>query len=117
MRLENEKLIAHNRSVHNIVAGEYEERHSDIYNDIERARMDRVLAGTIVKLRTGNATPLVLDYGAGTGNLTDHLLRAGARVVSADVSEGMLGQIRAKFGNSGRCEAMLLNGLDLSNFS
>src|SRR5690348_17205789 len=111
MRLEDEKLIAHNRSVHNIVAGEYEDRHTDIYNDIERARMDRALAGAIGKIKPEKSAPLILDYGAGTGNLTEHLLRAGARVVSADVSEGMLELIRTKFSDGGKCETVLLNGL------
>jgi ubiquinone/menaquinone biosynthesis C-methylase UbiE len=38
------------------------------------------------------------DIGAGTGFLTEALLAAGLRVVAVDQSPGMIGEMRAKFG-------------------
>lgn len=40
---------------------------------------------------------VVADVGTGTGFLAERALEAGARVIAIDASEGMLGQVRARF--------------------
>ena len=40
---------------------------------------------------------LVLDIGAGTGALTGHLLRAGARVVAVELHPGRAALLRQRF--------------------
>ena len=51
----------------------------------------------------------VLDFGCGTGLLTDHLLTAGATVDAFDTSAGMLRVLGAKFGD--RVDVRVLDDL------
>lgn len=42
---------------------------------------------------------VVLDIGAGTGAITEPLLRAGARVIAVEAHRGRAAQLRARFGD------------------
>ena len=44
---------------------------------------------------------LVLDVGAGTGAITQHLLQAGARVVAVELHPHRAGVLRRRFGDAG----------------
>lgn len=44
---------------------------------------------------------LVLDIGAGTGALTTHLLRAGARVIAVELHPGRVSCLRERFAGTG----------------
>ena len=60
---------------------------------------------SLVGLLDGDGPPLagarVLDFGCGTGLLTEHLLEAGATVVAVDTSAGMLEVLDAKVARLG----------------
>lgn len=105
--------IRHNIRAHNAVAEAYEERHGEIFNPIEQERLRENLRKAVGWVRTGSRTLHAIDYGCGSGNVTKHLLESGARVTAADVSQKFLDMIRKRFGSSGRCETLLLNGQDL----
>jgi ubiquinone/menaquinone biosynthesis C-methylase UbiE len=60
--------------------------------------------------------PFVLDFGAGTGNVTGHLLKLGAMVIADDVSRKSLAGLRNNYSDASRLEMVELNGRDFSMF-
>jgi 2-polyprenyl-3-methyl-5-hydroxy-6-metoxy-1,4-benzoquinol methylase len=110
--------IARNRSAHDRVARAYDERHGEIFNDIEQARL-AAAAREAVAAVTGAPRDGVraLDVGAGTGNLTRQLLACGARVTAADLSLECLAVVRERFGPTGRLETAALDGERLAAFA
>ncbi|MBU5612541.1 class I SAM-dependent methyltransferase [Geomonas azotofigens] len=109
--------IDYNSRIHNLIAPVYEARHAEIFNESEQARIRAQLRFALESIDDAPAHPRVLDFGAGTGNLTRHLLELGARVVASDVSSGCLKELKAMAGGSGHLELSLLNGRDLSQFA
>lgn len=77
--------------------------------------MRRAIARAVALASAGGVRPVrALDVGCGTGNLTGHLIAAGANVTAADLAEGFLAIVRRKFGDSGRLDGVMpLNGTDL----
>lgn len=106
-------LINHNRGMHDIIAPLYEGRHGEIFNPTEQGRIHDLLQSLLGKTLC-QGVPRVLDFGAGTGNLTKQLLKLGAAVVAADVSEGCLRELLASVGRQSRLETMILDGRDLA---
>lgn len=115
MRPKPNSQICHNIRVHDSVVSLYEDVHPEIYNPTEQARIASVLEEAISQINTQSEIPLVLDFGAGTGNLTRHLLNLGARVLAADVSPKSLVSLKVAFDGTGRIDTVDLNGVDLSN--
>ncbi|HXE95461.1 MAG TPA: class I SAM-dependent methyltransferase [Dongiaceae bacterium] len=109
--------ITHNSRVHDMIAPLYEARHGEIFNRTEQLRICDSMAFALKYIRTGSEVPRVLDFGAGTGNLTRHLLSMGAEVVASDVSAGCLRELKSSTKNAERLELSLLNGHDLSQFA
>ena len=110
--------IARNRSAHDRVARVYDSRHEDIFNDVEQARLSlavREAVGAVCDAPAGGVH--ALDVGAGTGNLTRHLLACGARVTAADLSPACLAVVRDRYGSSGRIQTVPLDGERLSPFA
>ena len=106
--------IEHNRRAHDRVAGVYDQRHPEIFNDIEQARLARVLSHAASLAHDGRSGPLrALDVGCGTGNLTRQLVALGARVTAADLSRELLAEITRRFGASGQVTTLALNGRNL----
>lgn len=112
-----EVQIRHNREVHDAVATGYEVRHPEIFNPTEQERLALRLREALAAVSPASAAPRVLDFGAGTGNLTGHLLACGARVVASDVSPNILAALRAKHPGETRLELAELNGTDLAGFA
>lgn len=81
------KLIQDNIEVHDKIYKEYDKRHAEIFNNVEQIRLRNGLNQAIQLIKTGNSEKLVLDFGCGTGNLTNHLLQIGVNVMAADVSK------------------------------
>ena len=115
MKPNSNSQVQHNKRVHDWVVSSYERIHTEIYNPTEQARIARVLEEAISQINTQSEIPLVLDFGAGTGNLTRHLLNLGARVLAADVSPKSLVSLKVAFDGKGRIDTVELNGVDLSN--
>jgi 2-polyprenyl-3-methyl-5-hydroxy-6-metoxy-1,4-benzoquinol methylase len=93
----------------------YEQRHGEIFNDIEQDRLARALNAAVEATRSGsNGERLrALDMGTGTGNLTAHLVRMGLEVVAADVSPDFLRVVAQRF-VSDPVSTKLLDGASLA---
>lgn len=88
-------LIEENIQRHDQVADVYDTRHPEIYNPTEQRRLRETLNRALLFCATAN--PRLLDFGCGTGNLTEKLLSPEHEVWSADVSSGMLQELEKKF--------------------
>lgn len=109
------RRIAQNRAAHDRLRGGYDARHPEIHNDIEQARLTASVAQAIdaIRSRTPVRDRVLLDVGAGTGNLTEKLLANDCRVIASDLSARMLQDLDARYGPSGRLTTFVLNGTDL----
>lgn len=105
-----------NKWIYDATAPLYESRHGEIFNQTEQHRIHTHLGLALQEVRTDSKLIRTLDFGAGTGNLTRHLISLGSRVVAADVSSGCLREVQALSENSGLLDVSLLNGHDLSQF-
>lgn len=118
MNLESKltSQILHNKSAHDLIASSYDQTHVEIYNPTEQARIEQILKLAISQMSTSSNSPFsALDFGAGTGNLTGHLLKLGMRVVAADVSPKSLSILKEKYPGTNKLETEVLNGIDLLN--
>lgn len=116
-RLNLHAQVMHNKKVHDDAAADYEKRHVEIFNPTEQGRIAYALREAMAERATSTHVPRILDFGAGTGNLTAHLLSLSASVVASDVSERSLAELRAKHPKQDRLETAEINGIDLSKFS
>lgn len=107
-------MIHMNARVHDNICSEYEILHGEIFNPVEQERLKRKLSEALTFLQTPSERKLALDYGCGTGNLTRHLIEAGAKVVSADVSKKFLESVENEHSGTGLSETLLVNGRNLS---
>lgn len=114
----SEKWLLRNKEYHNRIAKDYQKKHPEIYNPIEQKRLRDQLSQVVKNLLTNNEQVYALDVGAGAGNVTNHLLDLGCRVVSADVSESFLEELEYRFlHHEASLDVALLNGQDLSNWA
>lgn len=110
--------IARNAAAYDRVARSYDGVHTEIFNDVEQARLAEAVRDVLGLVGPGaSSPPLVLDVGAGTGNLTGQFLDAGAAVVSADVSAGCLRVTAERFGATGRHRVQQIDGRSLGVFA
>ena len=92
----------------------YEEKHPEIFNQIEQGRLRAELGRAAGEITGSEDIGLrALDLGCGTGNLTRHLVDLGVEVIASDVSPDFLQQIAARFGTDSRVRPMQINGQDL----
>ncbi len=109
------RRIAENRAAHDRLLGGYDGRHPEIFNPIEQERLAQSVARAAAAIRTTTPTDsrVLLDVGAGTGNLTAHLLGCRGRVIASDLSEGMLAALARRHVATERVSTQPLNGTDL----
>ncbi len=86
--ISNKVLVQENIKRHDQVAEIYNNRHKEIYNPTEQKRLQTELNQAFGEVTS--VSPRVLDFGCGTGNLTEKLLPFGREVWAADVSPRML---------------------------
>ncbi len=112
------RRIAQNRAAHDRLRGGYDARHPEIHNAVEQARLVGAVARAVAAIRstTPPAARVLLDVGAGTGNLTAKLLAHPGRVVAGDVSPRMLEDLAARLGADGRLGTAVLDGTGLGAF-
>jgi ubiquinone/menaquinone biosynthesis C-methylase UbiE len=115
MSLNSDELINFNIRAHDEIASNYDERHVEIFNTTEQQRISHTIKEAYRLLRTSTQpeNAVVLDFGSGTGNLTQHLLRLGASVMAADVSPKSLEVLKKKFGDRQDLTTLVLNGIYL----
>ncbi len=81
-------------------------RFSYIKNVLEQERLIG-LVSELMKMTKRGQKPLVLDLGAGTGNLSLKFIRRGCKVVAADVSQESLKTLKDKANYNDLLEVML----------
>ncbi len=113
---DTKELIDYNKKINNIIASSYDYRHIEIYNPIEQIRISKSLKKAISYIQSHSNISIALDFGAGTGNITKHLLEENLNVVASDISEKSIERLLDKIGSSEKLETVILNGFDLSNF-
>lgn len=106
-----DRAIFDNIDKHERIAHEYNKRHPEIYNPIEQKRLRNSL--TFVRSLCESSSPVALDYGCGTGNVTAHLLDLGFTVEAADVTPRFVDMVVEAFHGTGKVRGRLLNGTDL----
>lgn len=79
------KNIDHNQIQHDKVASFYNIKHTEIYNFYEQDRLEKTIDYVIES--SGAKELKVLDFGAGTGNLSRIFADKGCQVTACDVSQ------------------------------
>lgn len=103
----NRDQIAFNKVCHDAVAEKYSKTHLDIFNPIEQQRLSLKLSELKNHIPENS---MVLDFGCGSGNLTDHLIAFGYEVVSADVSQKFLDIVSARYAGNSNHSTYILKG-------
>jgi SAM-dependent methyltransferase len=104
--------IQENREAHDAVSHIYHKVHSEIFNNIEQNRISDCLKKIHSMLDKPHMT--ALDFGCGSGNITNHLLALGFDVTAADISAEFLNIVEKCHADSGKLKIELLSG-DISN--
>ena len=112
-KLTESQLIQQNIDLHEKIASKYDQRHSEIYNDIEQSRLRLSLQAAVASMRSQGT--LAMDYVCGAGNLTKHMIDLGLRVIAADVTPSFA-RMAADI-DSTRIEPFILNGTDLAEIN
>lgn len=103
--------IGYNQIQHDKVASVYNIKHSEIYNFNEQNRLEESIDFCIKSLNSDSSIK-VLDFGAGTGNLSRIFLEKGCVVSACDVSQKSLDVLREKL-SSDNLNTVLCDGLKL----
>ena len=93
-----EKIHEANVFLHHFEAKYYELVHPEVYNRHEQKRINSTLK-MVDQLIADHRGPVkyVLDFGAGTGNLTGKLLQMGYNVTAIDISKEMCKLLKKKY--------------------
>jgi len=118
MIMENSEAIqiAKNISAHDKIHNKYEKLHKkDIFNPTEQERLHNMLKKAVESIKTNSGLIRALDYGCGSGNLTNHLIELGLYTVAADVSKKFLNIVKNKWSHTGLLSTLEIDGKSLSN--
>lgn len=80
---------------HERMARVYDSKHLEIFNDIEQGRIEKIVADMVANY-PGCGEIQVMDFGAGTGNLTRFFLEERCSVTACDVSRMSLDILKKK---------------------
>jgi SAM-dependent methyltransferase len=90
-----DRHVARNIKAYAKRAATYDERHGEIFTGQEQRRLYEALVRASAAVRSGGRE--ALDFGAGSGNVTRHMIALGYDVTAADVSPEFLRTIEARF--------------------
>lgn len=111
--------VRDNVIIHNKIARTYDAVHGEIFNTIEQQRIRETLTKIVSMLGKSSGDFHALDFGAGTGNLTNHLINLGLNVTAADLSKKCLEVVASRYGcttillENGSTKALSSNSYDL----
>ncbi|RPI68094.1 MAG: class I SAM-dependent methyltransferase [Ignavibacteriae bacterium] len=108
----NADKVRENIDLHERIASRYDDRHGEIYNDVEQERLHHELEHAVRLVTSSSGQPRVFDLGCGSGNLTRHLLALGCHVTTADVTPTFVKMASAL--DPANTTPYVLNGVDLS---
>ena len=108
MQITDEIVREENRQVYAAEARTYDVLHPEVWNWYEQKRYDRLVKDSLTILDKKN--PVIVDVGAGTGNLTLKYLSAGCRLISVDISKQMLHELERKLRNDQKDQVQLIWG-------
>ncbi len=94
--LEYDAVIESNIAVHELEADYYDFIHNEIWNKQEQKRLNQLLRKLTWQIE--NQGFRALDFGAGTGNITQKLLSLGYTVTAVDISPDMCRKLSQKQG-------------------
>src|SRR5665647_637125 len=89
-----DEVIKNNLDLHQKEAAIYDSLHYDIWNRFEQKRLWTTLKFAISQIES--ASMEALDFGAGTGNITEKLLEMDFNVLAVDISASMLNVLKKK---------------------
>lgn len=101
-------ILKHNKKAHDIIYKFYNLKHDEIYNDYEQKRINRLLQRITKNVNTKKVN--VLDYGAGTGNLSLKFLRLGCYVTALDLSRNELDFLKKLAGDNKKLQTKVFDG-------
>lgn len=114
MSVRADGAVEHNRQAHDALGPRYDDNHPEIFNPIEQRRLAEAAARAVALApRREGRRVRALDVGCGTGNVTGHLIAAGATVTAADLSRTFLDVVRGRFPQGDIDGVLELNGRDL----
>lgn len=90
-------LIAESVAAYRRAHRDYDERHGEIFNPVEQARLAAALRDAVEATEVPGGPRRALDLGCGTGNVTAHLVALGLGTVAADVSPEFLSAVERRF--------------------
>jgi SAM-dependent methyltransferase len=92
---DSSEHVARNVAAYAVRAADYDAVHSEIFNHIEQQRLRVALSQAADAVVSGSLE--ALDFGAGSGNLTRHMIELGYGVTAADVSPAFLAIVKERF--------------------
>lgn len=95
MEINSDLVRKENIKVSAAEAKDYDILHPEVWNWDEQNRCLRLVKKTL-QLISDRKEPVIVDVGAGTGNLTMKYLAKGSRVISIDISREMLDVLEGK---------------------
>lgn len=109
MNKSKAQQIKKNIKIHNKIITFYNKNHDEIFNELEQQRIRKEFE--TIKNELGSGVE-ALDFGCGTGNLTQHLISLGFNVTAADVSELSVRLVGQKY----NVKTQILDGGDVLGF-
>jgi ubiquinone/menaquinone biosynthesis C-methylase UbiE len=110
---DRERILAENARLHSDLAGDYDRIHPHMRNSYEQYLQRRDVARLVGRT---DASSLVLELGAGTGNLTMQFLETGCQVIAVDMSSEMLRELERKVRSRQLMERCELLRADVDTF-
>lgn len=107
MNVTPDLIKKENIKVYSSIGKNYDLLHPEVWNWREQMRCWKLLKKTLHNV-SNQKNPLILDVGAGTGNLTLKYLSRGCKVISVDISHEMLSVLKKKLSFKQRKNSLII---------